>query len=83
MEGFALVGGAQAATEGKDGVVIFQGQGFQKRFQFFETRADFWWIGYMGFAIGLVELIQNGFSIAAPRIKGMVVRIGFQCFGNG
>ena len=83
MEGFALVGGAEAAAEVKDGVVIVQRQGFQKRLQFFETLADFRWIGFVGFAIGLVELIQNGFAIAASGIKGMVVRIGFQCFGNG
>lgn len=83
LKGFALVGGAEAAAQVKDGVVIVQGKGFQKRFQFFETIADFWWIGFVGFAIGLVELIQNGFSIAAPRVKGMVVRIDFQCFGNG
>ena len=83
MEGFPLVDGAEAAAQVKNGVVIVQGKGFQKRFQFFETLADFWWIGFMGFAIGLVELIQNGFSVAAPRVKGMVARIGFQCFGNG
>ena len=82
-EGFFLVGCTQAAAEVKDGVVIVQRQGFQKRLQFFETLADFRRIGFVGFAIGLVELIQNGFAIAAPRVKGMVVRIGFQCFGNG
>ena len=83
MEGFPLVGGAEAAAEIKDGIVIVQGQGFQETLQFLETLADFRWIGFMGFAIGLVELIQNGFAIAAPRIEGMVVRISFQCFGNG
>ena len=83
MEGFVLVGGAEAAAQVKDCVVIVQGQGFQKRFQFFETVSNFWRIGFVGFAIGLVELIQNGFAIAAPRVKGMVVRIGFQCFGKG
>ena len=83
MECFVLVGGAEAAAEGKDGVVIVQRQGFQKRLQFFEAVTNFWRIGFMGFALGLVELIQNGFSVAAPRVKGMVARIGFQCFGNG
>lgn len=82
-EGFCLVGCTQAAAQVKNGVVIVQGKGFQKRLQFFETLADFRWIGFMGFAIGLVELIQNGFAIAAPGVKGMVVRIGFQCFRNG
>ena len=83
MEGFALVGCTQTATEVKDGIVIAQWQGFQETLQFLETLADFRRIGFVGFAIGLVELIQNGFSIAAPRVKGMVVRIDFQCFGNG
>ena len=82
-ESLFLVGCSQATTEVKNGVVIVQGQGFQKRLQFFEAVTDFRWIGFMGFAIGLVELIQNGFAIAASGIKGMVVRIGFQCFGNG
>ena len=82
-EGFFLVGGTQAAAEVKDSVVIVQGQGFQETLQLLETIADFRRIGFVGFAIGLVERIQNGFSIAAPRVKGMVVRIGFQCFGKG
>ena len=83
MEAFALVGGAEAAAQVKDGVVIVQRQGFQKTLQFFEALADFRWIGFMGFAIGLVELIENSFSIAAPGIKGMVACVGFQCFGKG
>ena len=76
-EGFFLVGGTQAAAEVKDGVVIVQGQGFQETLQFPETLADFQRIRFVGFGIGLVELIQDGFGIAVPRIKGMVVRIGF------
>ena len=83
MKGFVLEGCTQTATEVKDGVVIVQGKGFQKRLQFFETLADFRWVGFVGFAIGLVELVENGFSIAAPRVKGMVACVGFQCFGKG
>ena len=59
-EGFFLVGCTQAAAEVKNGVVIVQGQGFQKTLQFFETLADLRWIGFMGFGIGLVELVENG-----------------------
>ena len=51
MEGFPLVGGAQAA-EGKVGVVSIQRQEFQKRSQFFETITDFRRVRFMGFAIG-------------------------------
>ena len=77
MEGFAFVGCTQSAAEVKDGVVIVQGKGFQKRLQFFETLADFWRIRFVGFGIGLVKLVENGFSIAAPRVKGMVACVGF------
>ena len=82
-EGFFLVCGTQAAAEVKDGVVIAQGQGFKETFQFLETLADFGWIGFIGFDIGLVELVENGFRIAIPGIKGMVACVGFQCFGKG
>jgi len=76
-EGFFLVGCAQAAAEIKDGVVIAQGQGFKETLQFLKTFADLWWIGFVGFGIGLVELVENGFRIAVPGIKGMVACVGF------
>ena len=82
-EGFFLVGCTKAAAEIKDGVVIAQGQGFKETFQFLEAFADFGWIGFMGFGIGLVELVENGFSVAVPGIKGMSACVGFQCFGKG
>ena len=76
-EGFCLVGSTQVAAEIKDCIVITQGQGFQKTFQFLKAFADFLWIGFVGFGIGLVELIENGFSIAVPGIKGMVACVAF------
>ena len=82
-EGFFLVDCTKAATEVKDSVVIVQRQSFQKTLQFLETFDDFGWIGFMGFGIGMVELVENGFSIAVPGIKGMVACVGFQCFGKG
>ena len=82
-EGFFLVSCAQAAAEDKDGIIIAQWQGFQKILQFLEALADFRWIGFVGFGIGLVELVENGFNIAVPGIKGMVACVGFQCFGKG
>ncbi len=81
-EGFFLVGCTQAAAEVKDGIVVTQWQGLQETLQFLETLADLRRIGFVGFGIGLVELIQDGFAAIASRIKGMVVRIGFQCFGK-
>ena len=82
-ESLFLVGCTQAAAEVKNGVVIVQGQGFQKTLQFFETLADLRRIGFVGFGIGLVELVENGFSVVVPAIKGMVACVGFQCFGKG
>ena len=82
-EGFFLIGRTQAAAEIKDCVVIAQCYRLQETLQFLKTLADFRWIGFVGFGIGLVELVENGFSIAIPGIKGMVVRVGFQCFGKG
>jgi len=82
-EGFFLVGCTQAATEVKDGIVIAQRQRLQETRQFFETFADFGRIGFMGFGIGLVELVENGFTIAVPNIKWMVACVSIQCFGKG
>ena len=82
-EGFFIVGCAQAAAEVKDGIVIVQGQGFQETLQFLEALADLRRIRFVGFGIGLVKLVENGFSVAAPGIKGMVACVGFQCFGKG
>ena len=83
MEGFPLVGGAEAAAEIKDGIVIVQGQGCQETLQFLEALADFRWVGFVGFGIGLAELVKNSFTITIPRIKWMVACVGFQCFGKG
>ena len=82
-EGFFLVGCAQAAAEVKDGIIIAQWQGFQKILQFLEALADFWRIRFAGFGIGLVKLVENGFTIAVPNIKWMVACVSIQCFGKG
>ncbi len=69
-EGFFLVGGTQAAAEVKYGIVVVQGQGFRERLRFLEALADLRRGRFVGFGIGLAELIQNGFVVAVPRIKG-------------
>ena len=76
-EGFFLVGCTQAAAEAKDGSIIAQWQGFQETLQLLEALADFRRIGFVGFGIGLVELVENSFGIAVPSVKGMVVCVGF------
>jgi len=82
-KGFFLICRTQAAAEVKDGIVIAQGQGFKETLQFLEAFADLRRIEVVGFGVGLVELIENGFGVAAPGIKGMVVRVSIQCFGKG
>lgn len=82
-EGFFLVGGTQMAAEIEDGIVIAQVQGIQEVLKFPEPLADFRRIGFVGFGIGLVELVENGLGIAAPCIEGMAAHVGSQCFGNG
>ena len=77
MEGFAFVGCAQAAAEVKDCIVIAQWKRFQKTLQFLEALADFWRIRFVGFGIGLVKLVENGFSVVVSGIKGMVACVGF------
>ena len=44
---------------------------FQKVIQFAEAISDVWWIGFMGFLIDLVELVQDGFAVAVAGIKGV------------
>ena len=71
------------AAEMEDGVVIAQVQGVQKVLKLPETLTDSRRIGFVGFGVGLVDLIEYGFCIAVPRIKGMAAHVGSQCFGNG
>lgn len=82
-ESFFLVGGAQMAAEMEDGVVIAQVQGIQIVFKLPEPLTDFRRIGFVGFGIGLVELVEYSLRIAVPWIKGMAAHVGSQCFGNG
>ena len=82
QESFVLIGDAEAAAEVKDGIVISQGQVFQEFCQIFESVADFQRVIFVGFLISLVELIQNGFSIAVAGVKGMCFYIGFQQLGD-
>ena len=59
-EGFFLVGVTQTAAEVENGIVVAQWQGFQETLQLLEALADFRWIGFVGFGIGLVKLVENG-----------------------
>lgn len=54
----------------------------QKYVQFTEAIPDVRWIGFVGFLIGLVELIQDGFAITVAGIEGMGLYVGFQPLGD-
>ena len=71
------------AAEMEDGVVIAQVQGIQIVFKLTEPLSDFRRIGFVGFGIGLIDLVEYSLRIAVPRIKGMAAQVGSQCFGNG
>ena len=81
-EGFALIGAAEVTTEVKDCVIIFKGNLTEELFQFLEPITDFWWVAFMRLCIGLVQLIQNSFTITVPRVKGMGFYVGFQLLDN-
>ena len=74
-EGFVFIGGAELATEVPYGIVILQGQLTQKVVQFLEAVADLRWVGFVGFCVGLVELIQDGFTIGIAQIDGVLVHV--------
>ena len=68
---FMFIGATEATTEVEDGIVIFKREGAEEFFQFLESVADLRWVGFVGFCVGLVELIQYGFAIAIAGIKVM------------
>ena len=82
QKGFMFIGGAEAAAEVKDGIVICQWQMSQQVIQFPEAIPDVRWVGFMGFLIDLVQLIQDGFAVAVVGIKGVCFDVGFQPLGN-
>ena len=58
--------------------VVFQREGAEELFQFFETVADFRRIGFVRFCVGLVELIQDCFAITVAGIKGVSIYVRLQ-----
>ena len=72
-----LIGRAEVAAEVEDGVIIVEGEGIQKGFQFLETLADLRQIGFVGLGVGLAELIQNGAVVAVAGVEGMSFYVGF------
>ena len=77
-----LIGGAEAAAEVEDGIIIFQRQMSQEVIQFQEAIPDVRWVGFMGFLIDLVKLIQDGFAVAVAGVEGVRFDVGFQPLGD-
>ena len=48
------------AAEIEDGIVIAQVQGIREVLKFPEPLTDFRWIGFVGFGVSLVDLVENG-----------------------
>ena len=72
-----FVGSAELTTEVPHGIVIIQGQTAQEVIQFFEAVADLRWIGFVGFGVGLIHLIQDGVTITIAGIEWVGLYIGF------
>ena len=51
-------------------------------FQFLKAYADFRWVGFVGFCVGLVELIQDGVTVAVTGIEWVGLYVGFQSLGD-
>ena len=68
-EGFVFICRAEAATKVKDGVVVIQRQMPQEVIQFFEAFPDVRRIGFVGFLVGPVQLIQDSFTIRIASIE--------------
>jgi hypothetical protein len=75
-KGFAFIVIAQPAAEGENGVVVIQGEGREKLFQFPEPILNLRRVGLVGFGIGLVKLIQDGGTFLVTGVQGMGLNIG-------
>ena len=77
-----LIGGAELTTEIPDGIVIIQGQAAHEGVQFLEAVADLRRVGFVGFCVGLVELIQDGVTVAVTGFEWGGLYVGFQSLGD-
>ena len=77
-----FVSGAELATEVPYGIIIFQRQAAQEVIQLFEAVTDLRWVGFVGFCVGLVKLLQDGFAITITGIKGVGSYVVIEPFCN-
>ena len=81
-KGLMLIGGAELTTEVPHGIVIIQGQAAHEGIQFLETISDLGRVRLVGLCVSLIQLIQDGVTVAVARIKGMGLYVGFQHLGD-
>ena len=72
-----FISGAEAAAKVEDCVVIIQRKCAKEFFQLFEPLTDLRWVGFVGFSVGLVKLIQDGFVVAVTGVNGWVSMYAF------
>ena len=64
-----FIGNTKSAAEDEDVVVIVQWAIAKEFLQGLKTIADLCRIGFMGFCVGLVQLVKDAFAIAVTRIE--------------
>ena len=79
---FMFIGSAELTTEVPDGIVIIQGQAAHEGVQFLEAVADLRRVGFVGLGVSLVQLIQDGVTVAVARIEWEGLYVGFQSLGD-
>ena len=78
-EGFMLIGTTEPTTESKDSVVVLQRESAEEPFQLLKTIVDVRRVAFVGFCVGLVQLIQDGSAITVTGVEGMS---GYGHFAN-
>ena len=77
-----FVSGAELATEAPYGIIILQRYVAQKVVQFLKAVAYLRRVGFMGFCVSLVQLVEDGFAIAVTGVKGVGVYVGVEPLCN-
>ena len=72
-----FIGAAELTTEVPDGIVIIQGQAAHEGVQFLEAVADLRRVGFVGLGVSLVQLIQDGVTVAVAGIEWVGLYKGF------
>ena len=64
-----FISGAEAAAEVEHCVIIIQRQRTEKVLQLFEPLPNLRWARFVGFRVGLIDLVQDGFALAGAAVK--------------